>query len=250
MNAFDRFVAPSRSYRDAADSYNAKVRHIPNRDAQLVRAGGLAAVDTPAAVEGAAARKDSELQINRELSDDESEALANEQDALAEHPIHQLTRQLELKTGVNRDIWLDAAMRWDTPLGLRPLKRADGTEVPDLLGLIPILRSVVLDTASEQESVSSNSEVPPPVWDPARRELAIGGQVVKTFRQQAPNQTAILATFQEEDWPSRIDAPISQDKLDDAVRSLNQWAKGVGLEFERDGTTEGILCRNAPVELR
>ena len=47
-----------------------------------------------------------------------------------------------------------------------------------------------------------------PEWDKERQELRVGGLVVKQFKVPAPNQEMILAAFQEEGWPPRIDDPF------------------------------------------
>jgi hypothetical protein len=98
--------------------------------------------------------------------------------------------------------------------------------------------------------------VPPcslqPVWDPLRRELRLGQFVLKRFRQPAKTQEAILAAFQEDGWPVRIDSPIpggndanAHDRLRDCVRRLNEQTEGL-LCFESDGTGEGVLWRLLP----
>ncbi len=96
--------------------------------------------------------------------------------------------------------------------------------------------------------VSAPVESPRPpvmeiVWHGDRRELEIDSRPVKQFRQRAPSQTAVLAAFQEEDWPERIDTPVREDQLGDAVSRLNKWSKAHGLEFSRDGTGKGIILK-------
>ena len=49
---------------------------------------------------------------------------------------------------------------------------------------------------------------PIPRWDPVTRELWFDGVLVKRFRQKSPNQTLVLAVFQEDGWPPTIDDPI------------------------------------------
>ena len=85
-----------------------------------------------------------------------------------------------------------------------------------------------------------------PKWDEDRRELFVNGVVCKKFRQNAPNQTRILAAFEDCGWPPRIDDPIPpntkvdrRERLSDTVRSLNNGCKCI--RFELDGTTEGII---------
>jgi len=86
-----------------------------------------------------------------------------------------------------------------------------------------------------------------PVWDGHRRELNWGSLVVKRFRQPARNQEAILAAFQEEGWPSRIDDPLSgkrgwdaQERLRGAVKKLNRQQTRL-LRFLSDGAGQGVL---------
>jgi hypothetical protein len=78
-----------------------------------------------------------------------------------------------------------------------------------------------------------------PKWNSERRELSLRGQVVKTYRQPAPNQIALLEAFQVAGWPQRIDDPLpftedgdARQRLADAVASLNKTS---GIQFERDG---------------
>ena len=47
-----------------------------------------------------------------------------------------------------------------------------------------------------------------PNWDRQRRELRLGRIVVKQYRVPAENQELILAAFEEEAWPARIDDPL------------------------------------------
>lgn len=98
-------------------------------------------------------------------------------------------------------------------------------------------------------------EPPPPRvkprWDGDRRELWLGDKLIKEFRRKGDNQVLILAAFEEEDWPAKIDDPLPpkgnmdpKRRLGDAVRRLNRHHKSEGLiEFECDGTGSGILCK-------
>jgi hypothetical protein len=47
-----------------------------------------------------------------------------------------------------------------------------------------------------------------PAWDPARRELRWGDRLVKRFAVPALLQEVILAAFEEDGWPPRIDDPL------------------------------------------
>ena len=67
-----------------------------------------------------------------------------------------------------------------------------------------------------------------PVWRKDIRELSWAGYLVKHFRHKAPHQELILDAFQEEDWPSRIDDPLTGgddpdrwQRLHDATKNLN-----------------------------
>lgn len=96
-------------------------------------------------------------------------------------------------------------------------------------------------------SVSGDGELPP-VWDPDRKELRVGGQLIKQFKLPSPNQETILMCFEEEGWPARIDNPLPpQQGLDNKVRlhatikSLNRHQKHRLIRFMGDGNGEGIL---------
>ncbi|MHB0958236.1 MAG: hypothetical protein ACYC0X_12220 [Pirellulaceae bacterium] len=88
-----------------------------------------------------------------------------------------------------------------------------------------------------------------PRWNPVRRELWVGDSLIKRYRQPAPNQEPVLAAFEEEGWPQRIDDPLSPNwdidpkrRLRDTVAGLNSSHKTKDLiVFEPDGTGEGVL---------
>jgi hypothetical protein len=86
-----------------------------------------------------------------------------------------------------------------------------------------------------------------PQWNVRRRELSVDNHIIKCFRQPARNQELILAVFQEENWPTRIDNPLPADdgddgaeRLKDAVRRLNDQ-RMPRLRSLRDGRGEGVL---------
>jgi hypothetical protein len=88
---------------------------------------------------------------------------------------------------------------------------------------------------------------PAPVWDRDRQELRVGDQVVKQFKVPATNQETILAAFQEEHWPPRIDDPLPPQKdqdpkrrLHDTINSLNRNQKRPLLRFLGDGSGQGV----------
>lgn len=89
---------------------------------------------------------------------------------------------------------------------------------------------------------------PLPVWDDQRHELRLGATIVKRFRWRASNQEAVLAAFQEEGWPPRIDDPLPpvaetdpKRRLSDAIKCLNRKQKNPLMRFSGDGTGQGIL---------
>jgi hypothetical protein len=99
-------------------------------------------------------------------------------------------------------------------------------------------------------TLSASAGVPlVPEWDKERQELRVDGLVVKQFKVRAPNQETILAAFQEEDWPPRIDDPLpprvpleqdSKRRLHDTIINLNRHHKNQLIRFTGDGTGEGV----------
>ena len=93
---------------------------------------------------------------------------------------------------------------------------------------------------------SFNSDVRPK-WDRDRRELRLGGHLVKVFKLPSPMQEAILMAFEEEHWPPKIDDPlpvhpdlIPKRRLHDTIKGLNRNQKSCLIRFTGDGTGEGI----------
>ena len=86
-----------------------------------------------------------------------------------------------------------------------------------------------------------------PEWDRDRQELRVGALVVKQFKVPAANQERILAAFEEEGWPVRIDDPLppnpeqdSRRRLHDTINSLNRNQKNSVIRFQGDGRGQGI----------
>jgi hypothetical protein len=84
-----------------------------------------------------------------------------------------------------------------------------------------------------------------PAWDASARRLCFRGVLVKRFRRPAPSQELILAAFQEEGWPPRVDDPLpgqrgvcARERLHDAVQGLNRHHDNALLTFGRD--REGV----------
>lgn len=86
-----------------------------------------------------------------------------------------------------------------------------------------------------------------PHFDRESRTLCVFGQIVKQYRVPSPNQEAILAAFEEENWPSSITDPLSplpetppKLRLRETIRCLNANQKNNLLRFHGDGTGEGV----------
>jgi hypothetical protein len=80
-----------------------------------------------------------------------------------------------------------------------------------------------------------------PVWDKEKSELRFQG-VSCRYRPIATNCISILAAFQEEDWPVRIDDPLptgrNSERLLATIRQLNKRLRT--LRFVADGSGQGI----------
>jgi hypothetical protein len=86
-----------------------------------------------------------------------------------------------------------------------------------------------------------------PTWDADRRQLHVGGELVKWFRVPAASQEAVLAAFEEESWPDHIDDPlpcvadgVPKQRLNSAIKRLNDCQTNRLIHFHGDGHGEGI----------
>jgi hypothetical protein len=86
-----------------------------------------------------------------------------------------------------------------------------------------------------------------PVWDCDRQELRFRGQLIKQFKVPSPNQETILAAFEEEHWPPRIDDPLPPQadqepkrRLHDTINTLNRNQKNPLIRFLGDGSGQGV----------
>ena len=86
-----------------------------------------------------------------------------------------------------------------------------------------------------------------PRWDRVRYELYFGDALIKRFRLPAPNQKRVLAAFEEEHWPPRIDDPLpphpeidSKRRLHHTLIALNRNQKQRLIQFHGDGTGQGV----------
>jgi hypothetical protein len=100
-------------------------------------------------------------------------------------------------------------------------------------------------SSNSPETVSFCSDLPR--WDGDRHVLYFCGEVVKQYRFHAANQEAVLATFQEENWPFTIDDPLSpvsdvppKQRLHETIKSLNANQACRLLRFRGDGTGEHV----------
>lgn len=87
-----------------------------------------------------------------------------------------------------------------------------------------------------------------PTWIAAVRELRVGQTLLKLFRSKAPTQEIVLAAFEEDGWPRRIDDPLapkplteSKHRLRATIQSLNRYHEKPMIHFRADGSGEGIV---------
>ena len=87
-----------------------------------------------------------------------------------------------------------------------------------------------------------------PRWDRDRQELRVGSIVVKRFKIPSAGQEAILAAFEEQNWPARIDDPLSictgpsrHGRLQEIISQLNKSQKRALLRFLDDGSGHSVL---------
>jgi hypothetical protein len=107
-------------------------------------------------------------------------------------------------------------------------------------------RSLSSGIAGEENPRSSPTEERPH-WDEESRRLSYRGFVIKEYRGRPGNQEKVLAVFQEEGWPPRVDDPLPPAEgvdatahLRDTLRRLNRSQRRALLWFEADGRG-GIL---------
>jgi len=86
-----------------------------------------------------------------------------------------------------------------------------------------------------------------PQWDATRQQLRLNGTLMKEFRRPSPNQETVLAAFEEEGWPPRIDDPLPPEphidpkrRLQDTIKSLNRSQKKQIVRFMGDGSGQGV----------
>ncbi len=129
----------------------------------------------------------------------------------------------------------------------------NGCEVPPDVAHLAPEAFYAPDQPAAKHDIDPPPERPAPRWDNENRELWFGETLCKRFRQPAPNQTRLLADFEELGWPPRIDDPISpsggvdpRQRLRDTVRGLNTSKENDVIRFELDGTGEGVIWKPTP----
>ncbi len=107
----------------------------------------------------------------------------------------------------------------------------------------PAAVSAGIDTTSPESHPTDR-----PIWDPDRQELSLLGHLIKRFRLPSHNQIAVLATFEEESWPVKVYDPLPvtagidpRRRLQDTIKGLNRSQKNPLLQFQGDGSGEGIV---------
>jgi hypothetical protein len=95
------------------------------------------------------------------------------------------------------------------------------------------------------------SPKPKPRWYPDLHELHFNGTLVRRYKNPARNQELILAAFEEEGWPKRIDDPLPpigdldpRQRLRNTIVTLNRHQLAPLVHFRMDGTGCGVQWEN------
>jgi hypothetical protein len=112
---------------------------------------------------------------------------------------------------------------------------------------VPVVHREEVTLKRSMPAMTTQLEAFVPRWDRDRQELRVGSIVVKRFKVPAANQETILAAFEEEGWPPRIDDPLSphgdlppKRRLQAAIKSLNRNQKRPLIRFLGDGSGQGV----------
>jgi hypothetical protein len=107
--------------------------------------------------------------------------------------------------------------------------------------------TAVGDTNCDGSNGNGSAALLTPKWDRDRRQLRLGASIIKEFKVPAVNQEIVLAVFEEEHWPPKIDDPLPrkpdidpQRRLHDTINSLNRRQRHRLLHFGADGLGRGI----------
>jgi hypothetical protein len=103
------------------------------------------------------------------------------------------------------------------------------------------------ENGARKSSPLTTHPSPKPIWRSDLHELHFNGTVVKRFKLPARNQELILAAFEEEGWPARIDDPLPpngdldpRQRLRNTIVTLNRHQLAPLLHFRCDGTGCGV----------
>jgi hypothetical protein len=121
-----------------------------------------------------------------------------------------------------------------TPPGMRLIQRLLALETPS-------------SAAPDAAGMPLAPAMPTPRWDQQLRELHVDTILIKRFCVPAGNQELILAAFQEEAWPARIDDPLPpvaeiscKRRLHSTIQCLNRNQRTRLLHFHGDGNGRGV----------
>jgi hypothetical protein len=103
-------------------------------------------------------------------------------------------------------------------------------------------------TKSGGESAGRKPARPPkPSFNKDLYELSLGDRLVHRFDARAVGILRILAAFQEENWPPRIDDPLppkagrdGKAHLRDIIHNLNVCQRPQMIRFSSDGSGSGV----------
>src|SRR5262245_17228606 len=130
----------------------------------------------------------------------------------------------------------------------------DGTPLLTEAGVAHVRRLIRAARAGPAEPTAIDP--PLPHWDAVRRQLWLGAQLLKEFRQPAPAQVAVLAAFEAGGWAAgHAPDPILREvgdseeevrhRLHDTVKNLNRGLPVGTIRFRADGGT-GLWWEYAP----
>lgn len=142
-----------------------------------------------------------------------------------------------------------------TPRGAALAEHVFGKTAPWPQATLSALASVAVETPSlaNARHAAYRTDRPAtstlnPQWNATRRELFLGGRIVKRFRVPARNQERILSVFEEEGWAEHIHDPLpatydidAPTRLHDAINRLNRCQINPLLRFRGDGRGTGVL---------
>jgi hypothetical protein len=126
--------------------------------------------------------------------------------------------------------------------------RVLGTHPAAVRGFIP-LQTVceffrILDerVRGRLQHVQDDPAARKPRWDANKKTLWYGSTVCVQYKKQARNQMRILAAFEEEGWPARIDDPLDPGTLRATIADLQEKLKACNapIFIECDGTGGGL----------